>query len=56
MYKPTNIVRFMTPEGRELTGTIRLMGSTLALICIKEPMPIDILVDIKQIVGRVTTS
>ncbi len=52
-YRPTDTIRFVTPQGRDLMGTILFKGDTWALVKVEKPA-MSILVDLGTIIGRVT--
>lgn len=51
-YQPHDLIRFRTPQSRALEGKIVLLTDDCALVKVEKP-PLEILVDITQIVGRV---
>lgn len=53
-YQPTDTIRFVTPQGHDLMGVIRLMGEYLALVHVEKPTQMDILLDLRTVMGRVT--
>lgn len=52
-YQPHDLIRFRTPRSRELEGRIVLLTDDCALVKVEKP-PLEILVDIAQIVSRVS--
>ena len=53
-YEPTDTIRFVTEGGNDLIGVIELMGETWALVKVEKPTPMEILLDLSKIIGKVT--
>lgn len=52
-YQPRDLIRFRTPQHRELEGRIVLVTDDCALVKVENP-PVEIIVDMGQIAGRVS--
>lgn len=52
-YQPNDTIRFVTPAGIDLQGVIVLMGEIWALVKVEKPTPMQILVDLTKVIGKV---
>ena len=54
-YEPGDILRFLTPEGRDLIGKLVLRGDIWGLVRVEKPTPLNILLDLTKVIGKVTS-
>lgn len=52
-YQPNDTIRFVTPAGIDLQGIIVLMGEVWALVKVEKPTPMNILLDLREAMGKV---